>query len=103
MRENGSYIMALVDKIIVDPDLATSFERVAELLIEAQTTIDELHEQNILMRKILEIIDDNGIDEFTDNSSCSWCGNGFGSEATHDRSCIILSVRILLPTIPEIK
>lgn len=78
------------------------------ILKEARATIDELREQNILMRKILKMIDWDH-DTLNDkdinlNRSCAWCGTLYDEGLQqHDTSCLILTIRTLLPTIPEIK
>lgn len=79
-----------------------SAEMIAATLKEARKTIDDLREQNILMRKILAMIDSyNNPEEY--NSGCAWCGVSFTEiNSDHEDSCIIVSIRILLPTIPEI-
>lgn len=72
------------------------------ILKEARQTIDELREQNILMRKVMVLIDNHSVDYKPHDirGSCAWCGY---SDEVHDSSCLILAIRILLPTIPEIK
>jgi len=82
--------------------------RVAELLEEGRKTIDELREQNIIMRKILQMIIKDFEDKHTDYhgdvfKTCAWCGTI--KEETdnwiHEDSCLVLSIQVLLKTLHQ--
>ena len=72
-----------------------------------QAEIDELHEQNILMRTTLKLftayIDDN---HYRDGV-CAWCGCSINSDISfdeaHSPNCVLYIAVQLLKTIPEIK
>ena len=76
------------------------------LLTRASVTIDELREQNIIIRKILMMINtDHELSPGIDDKICAWCGGWYGEEpdTIHEDTCVVTTIQTLLPTIPEIK